>query len=57
MLGFWVVGVVFMALLVLLAIAYIDSLWKQRNRGITSEAAFVVTLSPCRSMGGPLVGG
>jgi uncharacterized membrane protein (DUF4010 family) len=42
-LGFWVVGLVFTALFVLLAIAYTDSLWKQRDRGITSETAFVVT--------------
>ena len=42
-LGFWVIGLVFTALFVLLAIAYTDSLWKQRDRGITSETAFVVT--------------
>ncbi len=39
----WMIGLAFGALVVLLAIAYAEAVWTKRDRGITSEAAFIVT--------------
>lgn len=42
--GAWILGAALVALLVPLGLAYADDLRRDRDRGITSEMAFVVTL-------------
>jgi len=41
--GAWVIVLAFSTLFTLLAIAYVNAIWARRDRGITSDAAFIVT--------------
>jgi uncharacterized membrane protein (DUF4010 family) len=40
--GAWVIVLAFSALFALLAIAYVNAIWTKRDRGITSDAAFIM---------------